>query len=202
MPLRANTDSSSKPNSTTMTTNTGSHEKMMCEKREKRRASNRQSARKSRYREAVMVETLNDHSRELNKRNTALRHENESLRSLITSLKRQIQQQQDQMASQETVSSAVKHRECVACPRVIEFPVLTWCESLPICSSPFSARTQPQRLVHNMCHFRQPKPWCLCYHRQIPCYSLQRWQEPWLSINRIRTHYCFTQGPSSPCRTG
>jgi hypothetical protein len=66
-------------------------------KREKRRAANRRSALKSRYREMVMLEELQRNTRELSVHNAALRQENESLRSLATTI-RKVQSEAHQLA--------------------------------------------------------------------------------------------------------
>jgi hypothetical protein len=57
-------------------------------KREKRRAANRRSALKSRYREMVMLEELQRNTSELSVQNATLRQENESLRSLVTTIRK------------------------------------------------------------------------------------------------------------------
>lgn len=57
-------------------------------KREKRRAANRRSALKSRYRETVMLEELQRSTEELSVQNSTLRQDNESLRSLATTIRR------------------------------------------------------------------------------------------------------------------
>jgi hypothetical protein len=57
-------------------------------RQEKRRAANRRSARKSRYREVVMLDELQCHSQELALKNSTLRQENTSLRSMIASIKK------------------------------------------------------------------------------------------------------------------
>jgi hypothetical protein len=57
-------------------------------KREKRRAANRRSALKSRYRETVMLEELQRNTQELSVQNSTLRQENETLRSLATTIRR------------------------------------------------------------------------------------------------------------------
>jgi hypothetical protein len=60
-------------------------------KREKRRAANRRSALKSRYRETVMLEELQRNTSELSVQNATLRQENESLRSLATRIRSETQ---------------------------------------------------------------------------------------------------------------
>ena len=60
-------------------------------KREKRRAANRRSALKSRYRETVMLEELQRNSEELAHQNSELRQENETLRSLSTRIRSEAQ---------------------------------------------------------------------------------------------------------------
>jgi hypothetical protein len=67
------------------------------EKREKRRAANRRSALKSRYRETVMLEELQRNTRELSVQNDTLRQENESLRSLAARI-RKVQSEAQQAA--------------------------------------------------------------------------------------------------------
>lgn len=67
-------------------------------KREKRREANRRSARKSRYREIVMLEELQRSSRDLSTKNSSLLQENESLRSLTTSVRRYMVEAQQQVA--------------------------------------------------------------------------------------------------------
>jgi len=57
------------------------------ERREKRRAANRKSARKSRYREMVMLDELQRSTRDLTAKNSALVQENQSLKGLIALLK-------------------------------------------------------------------------------------------------------------------
>ena len=57
-------------------------------KREKRRAANRRSARKSRYRELVMLDELQRNAGGLSAQNSALRQENESLRNLISTMRK------------------------------------------------------------------------------------------------------------------
>lgn len=57
-------------------------------KREKRRAANRRSALKSRYREMVMLEELQRNTSELSVQNATLRQDNESLRSLVTTIRK------------------------------------------------------------------------------------------------------------------
>lgn len=81
---KTNTDSS-KP---TMTKASVGDEEV---KREKRRAANRRSALKSRYRETVMLEELQRNSQELSVQNSTLRQENETLRSLSTTIRSEAQ---------------------------------------------------------------------------------------------------------------
>jgi hypothetical protein len=57
-------------------------------KREKRRAANRRSALKSRYRETVMLEELQRNTQELSVQNSSLRQENETLKSLSATIRR------------------------------------------------------------------------------------------------------------------
>ena len=68
------------------TTHQPKGEKMDETKREKRRAANRRSARKSRYREMVMLEELQRHSQSLTDRNSMLKMQNGELRELIRML--------------------------------------------------------------------------------------------------------------------
>ena len=56
-------------------------------KREKRRAANRRSARKSRYREVVMMEELQRDVKRLTNRNEELKLENGQLRDALKSFK-------------------------------------------------------------------------------------------------------------------
>ncbi len=62
-------------------------------KRERRRAANRRSARKSRYREMVMLEELQKSVHELTVKNNALRQENDALRRGISAVKNFRQEQ-------------------------------------------------------------------------------------------------------------
>ena len=55
-------------------------------KREKRRASNRRSAHKSRYREMVMMDEYQRRAELLSKENDALKRENEIIRQIMTLL--------------------------------------------------------------------------------------------------------------------
>ena len=57
------------------------------ERKEKRRAANRKSARKSRYRETVMLDELQRHSRELSERNNTLKESNKNIRQAIVAIK-------------------------------------------------------------------------------------------------------------------
>eukprot|EP00549_Striatella_unipunctata_P021102 CAMPEP_0118690630 /NCGR_PEP_ID=MMETSP0800-20121206/10226_1 /TAXON_ID=210618 ORGANISM="Striatella unipunctata, Strain CCMP2910" /NCGR_SAMPLE_ID=MMETSP0800 /ASSEMBLY_ACC=CAM_ASM_000638 /LENGTH=157 /DNA_ID=CAMNT_0006588309 /DNA_START=28 /DNA_END=501 /DNA_ORIENTATION=- len=62
-------------------------------KQERRRASNRQSARKSRYRQVVLVDELTKCAEELSKENELLKQEQESLRFHIRILEETRRQQ-------------------------------------------------------------------------------------------------------------
>ncbi len=77
-----------------MTTSDSEHSKNDEEaKRERRRAANRRSARKSRYREMVMLEELQKSVHELTVKNNALRQENDALRRGISAVKNFRQEQ-------------------------------------------------------------------------------------------------------------
>ena len=78
-------------------------------KREKRRASNRRSARKSRYREVVMMEELQENAQRLTTQNCALKKENESIRGLIATFQ-QFENEAKQAA--ETVSLMFSSSSC------------------------------------------------------------------------------------------
>lgn len=57
------------------------------DKKEKRREANRRSAKKSRYREGVMVDELQRQCREFGEHNAVLRGSNDALRKMIEYMK-------------------------------------------------------------------------------------------------------------------
>mmetsp|Transcript_12662 Transcript_12662/g.29391 ORF Transcript_12662/g.29391 Transcript_12662/m.29391 type:complete len:178 (-) Transcript_12662:1440-1973(-) len=71
------------------------------ERKERRRAANRRSAQKSRYREMVLMDELQKTVSELTKRNAMLREENEAFRRDVAVLKGVVQQRE---LRQEVVS--------------------------------------------------------------------------------------------------
>jgi hypothetical protein len=67
------------------------------DRREKRRAANRRSAQKSRYREMIMLDELQRNTRDMSLKNSALKQKNESLRNMILTIKK-VKAEQQQVA--------------------------------------------------------------------------------------------------------